>query len=286
MYITVLLFFFFQVYWNLKAGKQYFPSKEVFIDMATVYVNNFVGTDIGNYIVTKLLNQSNLYRTEHESIVSHRNFWLLMQDHEFLTSVIFENLNLFPEISGTCGMYYSMQYLEPLTDNAMWPFRLTWRKRLWKALDIVKYLRHLETAWKEPLHLCDVKHDHFGWTSEEKVKFMDLDSVLSESSLQKSMESTPHCDDNTDCSYFDCKGRCHLRTSKCELERTNTNLQVVCDKIFLGNTEGLLSLYGLLVSHEANEELVEALELCRTNKGMTVDTMADVLRKASNILMY
>lgn len=254
--------------------------------MATVYVNNFAGSDNGKDVVAKLMNQSQVYQSETESLVSHRNFWLLMEDHEFLTSVVFGHLNLFPGILATCGTYYAVPYLEPLTKNAMRPFELSWRERLWKALDIVRYLRELEAAWTEPLHLCDVKHDHFGWTSDGRVMAVDLDSVVPETSLMRTMDLTPRCDSNSDCSYFDCKGRCHLRTSKCELQRVNTNLQVVCDKVFLGNTEGFISLYGLLVSHEANEELTEALELCKTNRGMTVDTMEDILTKASNILMY
>ncbi|XP_071547172.1 divergent protein kinase domain 1C isoform X1 [Panulirus ornatus] len=276
-----------EVYWNLKPGShQYFPTKDDFLSMVTVYISNFVGDNVSKNIVNKLFNQSNLYQTDTESLSNHKKFWMLIEDHEFLTSFVFEDFKLFPSILGTCGTYYAMQYLEPLTKNALQPFKLTWRKRLWKAIDIVRYIGQLETLWKEPLHLCDVKHDHFGWNDEEKVMFLDLDSVLPESSLLKTMENTPHCSDNDDCSYFDCKGRCHHRISKCELERTNTNLQVVCDKIFLGNTDSLISLYGLLVSREANEELVEALELCKTNRGMTVDGMLDVIMKASNTLMY
>ncbi|KAG7171296.1 divergent protein kinase domain 1C-like [Homarus americanus] len=275
-----------EVYWKLKSGSQYFPSKDDLLSMSSVYINNFIGNDIDKGIIIKLMNMSNLYHTETETLVNHVNFWLLLQDNEFLTSLIFEKLKLFPSVLRTCGTYYAMQYLEPLTENPMLPFTLTWRKRLWKALDIIKYVGQLETIWKEPLHLCDVKHDHFGWDDEGKVMFLDLDAILPETSLLRTMENTPHCSDNDDCSYFDCKGRCHHRTSKCELDRSNTNLQVICDKIFLGNTDGLFSLYGLLVSHEANEELSEALELCKTNRGMTVDGMIDVIMKASNVLLY
>ncbi|KAK3884139.1 hypothetical protein Pcinc_011580 [Petrolisthes cinctipes] len=275
-----------EVYWKLKKSKQYFPRKEELLNMVNVHVKNFLGNEVSPEVINKLVNHSHLYQSEKESLDTHRNFWLLIEDHEFLTAVIFEKLKIFPSILGTCGTYYSMQHFEPLTKNAMRPFKLTWRNRIWKGLDILRYISHLETIWREPLHLCDVKHDHFGWDHEGNLVFLDLDAVMPESSLLRTMESTPHCSGNDDCSYFDCMGRCHLRTSKCELERTNTNLQVVCDKVFLGNTEGLLSLYGLLVSEEATGELVEALELCKTNRGMTIDGMMDVLTRASNALMY
>ncbi|XP_064084794.1 divergent protein kinase domain 1C-like [Macrobrachium nipponense] len=273
-------------YWNTKAANPYIPSKDEFMHMVNIYVGNFIDGEVNQDILSRLTDHSNVYQGDIESMVNHRNFWLLTQDHEFLTSLLFEEYNIFPKVLGTCGIYYSMEYFQPLTKNAMRPFDFSWRERLWKALDIVKYVGRLDSVWTEPLHLCDVKHDHFGWSDENKVSFLDLDSILTDSVLIKTLEHTPACTDNEDCSYFDCKGKCHHKTAKCGLERTNTNLQVICDKIFLGNTDGLISLYGLLVSHEANEELLEALELCRTNRGMTVDGIAEVIKKAASLLMY
>ena len=253
--------------------------------MVNIYVGNFIDGEVSADMLSRLTEHSNVYQADTESLVNHRNFWLLMEDREFLTSLLFEEENLFPKVVGTCGIYYSMEYFQPLTENALRPFNLSWRERLWKALDIIKFVGRMDTAWKEPMHLCDVKHDHFGWKSG-KVRFLDLDAILTESVLIKTMEHTPACAENEDCSYFDCKGRCHQKTAKCDLERTNTNLQVICDKIFLGNTDSFISVYGLLTSYEANEELQDALELCRTNKGMTVDGMSEVIQKAANLLLY
>lgn len=78
--------------------------------------------------------------------------------------------------------------------------------------------------------MCDLKWEHFGIGlnlstssslsySEDfryqhpptriptDVKLLDLDAVLSESSLKLNMDSTP-CETDEDCDYFDCKGRC------------------------------------------------------------------------------
>uniref|UniRef100_A0A0P4W969 FAM69 N-terminal domain-containing protein n=1 Tax=Scylla olivacea TaxID=85551 RepID=A0A0P4W969_SCYOL len=274
------------LYWNQKFEQQHIPSKEDFFTLVTTYVNNFVGSEVSWEVISKLVNYSHLYSTATESPANHQSFGKLIQDHEFLTSVVFEELHLFPKITGICGSYYAVEYFEPLTRNPMQPFTMTWRNRLWKALDILKYIGQLETVGREPIHLCDVKHDHFGWDKGDRLAFLDLDSVLYESSLLKMMENTPYCSNHEDCSYFDCKSRCHHRTNRCEMERSNTNLQVICDKIFLGNTDSLLSLYGLLVSSERTEDLEEALELCRTNRGMTVDNMVDILSRASNALLF
>ncbi|XP_042893270.1 divergent protein kinase domain 1C-like [Penaeus japonicus] len=275
-----------EVYWNKKSGEPYFPTREELQSMAITYASNFIGHDINKDTIIKLMDENDLYKTDSEIVEYHKNFWLLLQDHEFLMSYLFEEFRLFPRVLGTCSSYYAVEYLKPLTENAMRPFSLTWRERLWKGLDILRYIRKLETVYMEHIHLCDIKHSHFGWNKSGNVMFLDLDSVLPENALLKIMENTPSCSEDEDCSYFDCKGRCHHRTSKCELERVNTNLQVVCDKVFLGNTDSVISLYGLLVSYEGNEELSEALELCKTNKGMTVDGMLDVLIRASNHLLY
>lgn len=274
------------MYWNKDIEDHKIPSKEDFLHLVTTYVNNFVGSEVTQEVISRLVNYSHLYISEKESSASHYNFGQFIQDHEFLSAVVFEKLRLFPKVAGVCGTYYAVQYFDPLTRNPMQPYSLSWRGRLWKALDILKYIGQLETAGREPLHLCDVKHDHFGWDEGGSLAFLDLDSVLYDSSLLRMMENTPFCSTHEDCSYFDCKGRCHLKTNRCELDRSNTNLQVVCDKIFLGNTDSILSFYGLLVSDEAPEELEEALELCCTNRGMTVDSMLDVVSRASNALMF
>ena len=39
-------------------------------------------------------------------------------------------------------------------------------------------LDELETVFEEPIHLCDVKPDHFGISDSGRVKFLDLDSVF------------------------------------------------------------------------------------------------------------
>ncbi|KAG0713701.1 Protein FAM69C [Chionoecetes opilio] len=274
------------MYWNHKIEQQDIPSKADFLVQVTTYVNNFVGGEVSGEVIRQLVNYTHLYTAEQESPALHRDFGQFVQDHEFLTAVVFEKLSLFPKIVGICGTYYAMQYFEPLTKNPMQPFNLSWRSKLWRALDMIKYLGLLETSGREPLHLCDVKHDHFGWDERGRLSFLDLDSVLSETFLLRTMQDTPHCDTHHDCSYFDCQGRCHLRTHRCHLQRTNTNLQVVCDKVFLGHTASLLSLYGLLVSSEASQDLQDALHLCSTNKGMTVDSMTDILTRASNALMF
>ena len=46
------------------------------------------------------------------------------------------------------------------------------------ALAILDFLDELETVFDDPVHLCDVKPDHFGISESGRVKFLDLDSVF------------------------------------------------------------------------------------------------------------
>ena len=53
-----------------------------------------------------------------------------------------------------------------------------WAQRVAVALAILDFLDELETVFDDPVHLCDVKPDHFGISESGRVKFLDLDSVF------------------------------------------------------------------------------------------------------------
>lgn len=98
----------------------------------------------------------------------------------------------------------------------------------WILQLICIYLAYPEQALERlGLHMCDLKWEHFGvslnfssssvetaqFTNNAPpkvavdVKLLDLDAVLSESSLKLNMDNTP-CESDEDCDYFDCKGKC------------------------------------------------------------------------------
>ena len=81
---------------------------------------------------------------------------------------------------GTCGGLFVVEALEPLS----YPHYFTklsfkqWSQRIAVALAILDLLDELETVFEEPIHLCDVKPEHFGISDTGRVKFLDLDSVF------------------------------------------------------------------------------------------------------------
>ncbi|XP_034007489.1 divergent protein kinase domain 1C [Trematomus bernacchii] len=41
-----------------------------------------------------------------------------------------------------------------------------------------------------------------------------------------------NCSSDDDCNFFDCSSRCETKKQRCSASRRNSNLQVICEKIF------------------------------------------------------
>jgi len=61
-------------------------------------------------------------------------------------------------------------------------------------LAILDLLDELETVFEEPIHLCDVKPEHFGISDTGRVKFLDLDSVFLKPYLGKVYFRVTQCE--------------------------------------------------------------------------------------------
>ena len=262
-----------KAYWFQESLSPYIPSEEELSSMVYNHINSFIGRRFDGSM--QMINFTFLLKDS--TLVDHKEFWSFVYDHEFLMTVLFQNLNIFPKLYTICNHFYVLEYAKPFITNPLLPINHSWNTRIQKAIELVKYTEKLESVWYEPFHLCDVKHDHFGWNLNNDIKFLDLDCVVTDSSLKTIMLSTPSCSSDEDCSFFDCHGRC-LPSKRCSGQRQNTNLQSLCYKIFLGNTDtSFVPLSGLLKGPEASEDLKDVLELCVTNPGTTSDVMIDAL---------
>ena len=97
-----------------------------------------------------------------------------------------------------------------------------------------------------------------------RVKYLDMDNVFLKPVVDKTVGDGTECEKHEDCDLFDCKGQCDLITKKCRGSVVNNNLQVICEKIFLGGDLGFKFLGGtrLLVSKHASKGLQQALQRC------------------------
>lgn len=202
------------------------------------------------------------------------NLWYLLQDNEYLLSALFTDKDVFPQLLGTCGLHYAVEYLEPVPDISSF---LTisdsienWGKRLRVSVHILDLLEELENNFREPFHLCDIKIKHFGFVKGgHRLKFIDLDGVLPKSVVGSIMKDLKTCNSDNDCDYLDCRSRCNKMTHKCYNFVTNNNLQIVCEKIFLGwRFSNTVIVPGLLISQHTPSELASLLRQCANPEGI------------------
>lgn len=48
-----------------------------------------------------------------------REIWRLLQDNEYLLSVVYEGRDIFSKVIGTCGQYFGVESLKPAIDGQM-----------------------------------------------------------------------------------------------------------------------------------------------------------------------
>lgn len=195
------------------------------------------------------------------------NVWHLLNDNEYLAIILYAEYNIFPKLHGTCGILYSMELLNSLGDYINF-FKLHDDKVYFKfrvkiALMILKYLERIE-ALPEPVHFCDIKLSNFGLTVDtDRVKYLDLDAVYPRSVINRKLANGRYCYEHNDCDYLDCRSVCNQATHRCEHGAVNNNLQIVCEKVFLGWTMSRKFLIpGLLVSNHSPGYLTHILEQC------------------------
>ena len=210
---------------------------------------------------------------------SMKNIWTLSLDPEFVYSRLFKEYDVFPEVYGTCGGLFFVEKLEPLD----LPYFLQsldfggWVARVKLALAILDLVEELDTMFHFPLHLCDVKTEHFGVAESGRVKYLDGDNVYLKPVADRTVGDGSECSRDSDCDLFDCSGRCDLAENTCSGPVRNTNLQLVCQKIFLNRQIGFKFLggSGLLLSRHASTGLLDSLEACAEGEG---DSVSENLR--------
>ncbi|XP_042549447.1 divergent protein kinase domain 1C [Dipodomys spectabilis] len=165
--------------------------------------------------------------------------WSLLQQEEYVYLSLLQDLShhVLP-VLGSCGHFYAVEYLAPGSPHhaALFPLddsgprggqaRATSRI----ALSFLDMVSHFDNDFSHRLHLCDIKPENFAIRSDFTVVAIDVDMAFFEPKMREILEQ--NCTRDEDCNFFDCFSRCDLRANKCGAQRVNSNLQVVCDKIF------------------------------------------------------
>ena len=169
--------------------------------------------------------------------------WQLLETDEFVLLSVLTGVSAVPDLYGTCGNMYAMQYatshpfLEreiPLLDRRSWQFRA----RL--AIALIEMVHSLETTPYGTLHLCDVKGSNFGVVRHSgsrslAAKAIDLDLSLFESGLVHHWR-LKQCHSNSQCDFVNCRVACNADTHTCSGPMTSSNLQVMAALIGAGSS--------------------------------------------------
>ncbi|XP_076657877.1 divergent protein kinase domain 1C isoform X3 [Halictus rubicundus] len=263
------------LYWTDTSGTKHFPSEEDFCIMIRDLVVSKLNVTLSEHQLERLA-RLRTHRVETEPArrqLEMENLWPLLQENEYLMSILYEDRDIFPQLIGTCGTFYAVEYVRPIetptTVLALSDSKPEWAKRLKLAVMILDLLEELDNNFPEPIYLCDVKINHFGLPlGGQKLKFLDLDAVFPKTIISRIISDRKSCERHEDCDYFDCRSVCS-KDKRCESPVLNNNLQViVCEKIFLGWTlSGTIIIPGLLMSEHTTSTLAVMLRQCANPAG-------------------
>ncbi|XP_066257589.1 divergent protein kinase domain 1C [Euwallacea similis] len=285
------------IHWHDNGVLKY-PTEKEFLSTIRTIVKRKLNLTLAYDTAVRLARLKPSY--EEKNVLKRRlemeSLWNLLQDNEYLLSTIFTDKDVFPQLIGTCGGYFAVEYLEPLPFShstavfSLGDSKEDWGLRLRVALQILELLDELETSFREPFHLCDIKMNHFGVTSDKKkLKFIDLDEVFPRTIISSIFKDIISCNGDEDCDFLDCRSFCNKSIHKCHSNVGNNNLQIICEKIFLGwRMSNTIIVPGLLMSQHTPSELASILRQCANPEGLEekVRTIPDeeVRKRLYNIL--
>ncbi|XP_068199932.1 divergent protein kinase domain 1C isoform X2 [Antennarius striatus] len=173
------------------------------------------------------------------------SLWSLLQQEEYTFLRVLQDLSTHvAQVLGSCGHFYAVEYLSagrtwdqnifsleeaaaPPGPRGRWSVRDQVHRVALSFLDMV---RHFDHDFTHRLHLCDVKPENFAIRKDLTVVAIDVDMAFFEPKMRDILDQ--NCSSDDDCSFFDCASRCNAERHRCSRRRRNTNLQVICEKIF------------------------------------------------------
>ncbi|XP_043082916.1 divergent protein kinase domain 1C [Puntigrus tetrazona] len=219
---------------------------------ATLEIKNSLGLETGtNLTLPRLWGQKLKENERTYSRAELASLWALLQQEEYTFLRVLQDLtHHVAKILGSCGHFYAVEYLaaghawdqhifslEQLTlspSPGPWSGQektITARDMVPRvALSFLEMVEHFENDFSHSLHLCDIKPENFAIRKDLTVVAIDVDMAFFEPKMRDILEQ--NCTSDNDCNFFDCVSKCDKTKSRCGPKRKNSNLQVICEKIF------------------------------------------------------
>lgn len=96
------------------------------------------------------------------------DMWRMIQQNDYIMGIVFAAQEIFPDILGSCGSLYALEYLEPIVRQRRRGINMLtlsdWRSRIKAAVLILDYLKELDTNinTQDPIKVCDFRITNFG----------------------------------------------------------------------------------------------------------------------------
>uniref|UniRef100_A0A672FL12 Divergent protein kinase domain 1C n=1 Tax=Salarias fasciatus TaxID=181472 RepID=A0A672FL12_SALFA len=169
------------------------------------------------------------------------SLWSLLQQEEYTFLRVLQDLSTHvAKVLGSCGHFYAVEYLSAghAWDQNIFSLEEVAVPRLWTAREMVHRIAlsfldmvwHFDNDFTHKLHLCDIKPENFAIRKDLTVVAIDVDMAFFEPKMRDILDQ--NCSSDEDCNFFDCSSRCDPETHRCSPRRRNSNLQVICEKIF------------------------------------------------------
>ncbi|XP_051970444.1 divergent protein kinase domain 1C [Xyrauchen texanus] len=219
---------------------------------ATLEIKNSLGLETGTNLTLPRLWGQRLKEEEWTySRAELASLWALLQQEEYTFLRVLQDLtHHVAKILGSCGHFYAVEYLvaghtwdqnifsleelslSPSPSPWIWGERtLTARDMVPRvALSFLEMVEHFDNDFSHRLHLCDIKPENFGIRKDLTVVAIDVDMAFFEPKMKDILEQ--NCTSDNDCNFFDCISKCDRSKNRCGSKRKNSNLQVICEKIF------------------------------------------------------
>ncbi|XP_026869090.2 divergent protein kinase domain 1C [Electrophorus electricus] len=219
---------------------------------ATLEIKNSLGLEAGtNLTLPQFWSESLREREQAYSRAELASLWALLQQEEYTFLRVMQDLtDHVAKVLGSCGHFYAVEYLAAghAWDQNIFPLEelsvslsqsprgkpertLTEMDMVHRvALSFLDMVGHFENDFSHHLHLCDIKPENFAVRKDLTVAAIDVDMAFFEPKMQDILEQ--NCTNDNDCNFFDCISKCDTRRNKCGSKRINSNLQVICEKIF------------------------------------------------------
>ncbi|XP_028826252.1 divergent protein kinase domain 1C [Denticeps clupeoides] len=218
----------------------------------TLEIKNSLGLETGaNVTLPRLWGQHLRERGRTYSRAELASLWALLQQEEYTFLRVLQDLSRHvARVLGSCGHFYAVEFLAAghawdqnffsLEEFSTSPAQASWmgygrsgidRDMVHRiALSFLDMVGHFEEDFSHNLHLCDIKPENFAIRKDLTVVAIDVDMAFFEPKMKDILEQ--NCTSDSDCNFFDCISTCNTKRNKCGSRRKNSNLQVICEKIF------------------------------------------------------